>query len=88
MEGNWDQEDYKYLTIDILICNNQTYNNKCGTDEEIAALLNGGFISIDIFNSGTNLRLKGNPYTPIGFDSFTSISKAFHKNVFMYFRYD
>ena len=48
--------------IDILLCNNKTYDGKCGTEEEIASALNGGFISIDIFNSATNLKLKGNPY--------------------------
>lgn len=62
MEGNWDQKDFRYFKINFDICNSST-SKSCGTNEEIKKALDGGVFSLSMFNSMTNLKVKGNPFS-------------------------
>ena len=84
LEGNFESPVFQNINIEFKICDNDTSTVTCGTEEEIANVLDGGFISLSFSNIAIDLTDNKNPLKLFRDGYFTTIGTTFSKSVSLY----
>ena len=86
LKGDFMKDYWNYIQINFTKCENETYNNKCKSEEEINELLNGGYLGIFIPDYYFEPNKYNKPYKTYVKNIYKSFSIQYFEDIFLYLK--
>ena len=86
LKGDFMKDYWHYIQINFTKCENETYNNKCKSEEEINELLNGGYLGIFFPDYSFEPNKYNKPYKTYVKNIYKSFSIKYYEDIFLYLK--